>query len=228
MHERPLARSEGVLVERLDDQVVVYDSVSRTAHCLSDGTAAVWELCDGRRSAADIASELGVEVDEVTRALQALGDARLLASFAVAQHGLSRRDAAKRFAKIGAAAISAPLIYSIAIPHAAAAASGTTGGGTDLCVGKNCDDNNNACVTGSCDPITGDCVFTPVVCNDDNICTTDTCEPQKGCVFTPLNCDDDNPCTIDTCDPRVGCVHTAVQDGTPCNGGTCQAGVCTA
>jgi len=29
-------------------------------------------------------------------------------------------------------------------------------------------------------------VFTPITCNDNNTCTTDTCDPATGCVFTPI------------------------------------------
>jgi hypothetical protein len=52
------------------------------------------------------------------------------------------------------------------------------------------------------------------------------------CVPT-LNCDDQNPCTTDTCDPVAGCQHAAAPNGTTCNDGnactrtdTCQAGAC--
>jgi hypothetical protein len=90
------------------------------------------------------------------------------------------------------------------------------------------------------------CVSDPVDCNDNNDCTTDTCDPQKpgGCVNTnnndpcsdsdecttndacsdgacvggpPPNCNDNNVCTTDTCDPQKpgGCVNTNNND--PCN-----------
>jgi hypothetical protein len=205
MNQRPLARSEGLLTEPVGDELVVYDSVTRTAHCLSAGAVPVWELCDGRRAAADIAAQLGVDQEHVTCALDELDGAGLLDTVSRGQHAVSRREAAKRFVTIGAAAISAPLIYSVAIPHAAAAASGTgTGGtgGTDLCAGK--------------------------VCNDNNICTVDECDALTGnCINTPISCNDNNPCTTDRCDRELGCVHTAVADGSPCNnGGTCQSSVC--
>ncbi len=203
MNERPQARTTGVLAESVGDELVVYDSVTRSAHCLSADAAGVWALCDGQRSPEDMARELGAVPAQVSRALEELGDAGLLESAPIAPHRLSRRDAAKRFATIGAAAIGAPLIYSVAIPRAAAAASGT-GGPPDLCAGK--------------------------VCNDNNVCTVDECDPITGnCRNTPINCDDGNPCTIDTCDREKGCVSTPVSDGTPCGGSRyCQQGVCVA
>ncbi len=58
-------------------------------------------------------------------------------------------------------------------------------GAVDLCC--NCDDNN-ACTTDTCNTASG-CVHTPIVCNDNNTCTTDTCNTATGCVYTPnANC----------------------------------------
>ncbi len=81
---------------------------------------------------------------------------------------------------------------------------------TGQCVPEHpsCDDNN-ACTTDSCNPTTG-CVHTPVVCNDNNLCTIDICNPATGCVYTPKDCNDNNVCTVDSCDPATGCVHTPV------------------
>jgi hypothetical protein len=203
MKDRPQARTTGVLTERLGDELVVYDTVTRSAHCLSADAARVWALCDGQRSPEELAHELGGVPEQVRRALQELGDAGLLESVPLAAHRISRRDAAKRIATIGAAAIGAPLIYSVAIPRAAAAASGT-GGPTDLCAGK--------------------------ICNDNNVCTTDECDPLTGnCINTPVTCNDGNPCTTDRCDRELGCVYTAVPDGTSCGDGReCQQAVCVA
>ena len=84
-----------------------------------------------------------------------------------------------------------------------------------------CDDNN-ACTVDSCDPVTG-CVFTPVICDDHNACTVDTCDPRLGCIFTKVDCDDGNACTVDTCDSALGCIHEAVScdDHNVCTIDTC-------
>jgi hypothetical protein len=78
----------------------------------------------------------------------------------------------------------------------------------------NCDDNN-PCTTDSCDPASG-CSHTPTTggaCDDSNACTTgDTCN-NGTCTGTPLQCSDNNVCNgIETCDPATGCVA-----GTPPN-----------
>jgi cobalt-zinc-cadmium resistance protein CzcA len=73
----------------------------------------------------------------------------------------------------------------------------------------------------------------PLVCNDGNGCTDDTCDAGKGCVYTPnaaacedgnvctqgdkcgggscvpgpqITCNDKNACTDDSCSPTNGCV----------------------
>jgi hypothetical protein len=67
---------------------------------------------------------------------------------------------------------------------------------------------NNEQIPASTNVVSG-CTNSPITCNDNNPCTTDTCDPAIGCVFTPNPpCDDNNPCTDDTCDPVLGCVFT--------------------
>ncbi len=135
----------------------------------------------------------------------------------------------------------------------------------------NCADNN-PCTTEACDPKKG-CTFAPAtsgcdddnacisadqcqggvcqggsatLCNDNNTCTDDSCDPAKGCVYAPLNgiactdgnactledtcikgkckiggvdpCDDGKPCTQDSCDWQTGCLHL------PMNGNVCDDG----
>jgi len=90
-----------------------------------------------------------------------------------------------------------------------------------VCVGTpvNCDDQN-PCTSDSCDPLTGLCVHAEVSCDDQNLCTTDRCNPSTGqCEHVPVNCDDGNQCTADSCDPANGqCVHQPIV-GQVCNDG---------
>jgi hypothetical protein len=133
-----------------------------------------------------------------------------------------------------------------------------------VCVGTpySCNDGN-VCTTDTCNGA-GGCTFTnntapcsdgnactqgdtcsggicvsgpPTVCNDGNVCTTDSCDPASGCLFTNNNstascddgnactfadacsggscggtaysCDDGNVCTTDACDGLGGCTHRA-------------------
>jgi hypothetical protein len=59
-----------------------------------------------------------------------------------------------------------------------------------------------------CDPEFG-CTQEPLDCNDDNLCTTDYCNPDTGtCAHDPIECGDGPPCTSGSCDPDAGCVYT--------------------
>jgi hypothetical protein len=148
---------------------------------------------------------------------------------------------------------------------------GTCLGGTPL----ECDDLN-LCTTDSCDPVQG-CVHVfnsvpcedgdactagdtcaggvcssgkAVVCNDNNLCTDDSCTMAGDCQFLPNqescddgnfctlvdgcaegacvgtqgpDCNDDNLCTTDVCDPGQGCVHQLNES--PCDDGNlCTSG----
>lgn len=68
----------------------------------------------------------------------------------------------------------------------------------------------------------------PADCNDEDLCTTDTCT-DGACVFTPLPCDDGSVCTTDTCAAGV-CQHVqsaACDDGFDCTADICSDGVCS-
>ena len=117
--------------------------------------------------------------------------------------------------------------------------------------GSACDDGSactdkDACLDGTCDGAVLDC-------NDNNPCTTDSCDAKIGCasgvnsspcsdgnactqldkctggkcvgqsVEVKVDCDDGNVCTTDSCDPKQGCLHAA--NLLPCDDGNpCSAG----
>jgi cysteine-rich repeat protein len=97
-----------------------------------------------------------------------------------------------------------------------------------------CDDGNE-CTVDSCqgkegcsnEPETG----TP--CDDGNACTeSDSCAAGV-CVGPAVNCDDEDVCTDDSCDPATGCLHllnnAPCDDGEPCTvGDVCINGACSA
>jgi RHS repeat-associated protein len=100
-------------------------------------------------------------------------------------------------------------------------------------------DDGNPCTTDTCDPVTG-VAHSPVAagssCSDSNACNgLETCNGAGACQpGSPLVVDDGNPCTVDSCDPVTGVAHTMVaagmscSDGNACNGlETCDAaGAC--
>lgn len=78
----------------------------------------------------------------------------------------------------------------------------------------------NPCVSYSCTP-SGGCVATntTAACNDGNDCTVgDRCADGVCRPGTARNCDDNQVCTTDSCDPdRGGCVNEPVVEGTLCD-----------
>lgn len=117
---RPKTRARDVFVEAVDSDLVVYDAVSKHAHCLGPDAASVWASCNGRRSESEIARRLGLAPATVVQAVDEFAAAGLLVDD---RSRMSRRDAAKRFATVGGAAMTAPLVYSVAVPPAYAACS---------------------------------------------------------------------------------------------------------
>jgi hypothetical protein len=113
----------------------------------------------------------------------------------------------------------------------------TTGDGCQggVCRGgpqRDCRDSN-VCTDDGCSPATG-CTHVPntAPCDDGSFCTTgDTCSAGACVGGPPPDCDDDNPCTTDSCQPNVGCRHVDNTDacddhlfctvGDRCSGGAC-------
>src|SRR5262245_37714441 len=123
---KPTARSEDLVIEEVEDEVLVYDAKKQQAHCLTPAAAKVWRACDGTKDVRALAESLALSVDDVTRALEMLDGVELLENqglqIVTNGNGVTRRELGRRSAKVGAAAAAAPMLYSIAIPSAAAAA----------------------------------------------------------------------------------------------------------
>jgi hypothetical protein len=99
-------------------------------------------------------------------------------------------------------------------------------------IAANCNDGN-PCTDDSCDGVAG-CAHTAnsAACSDGSACTVgDLCEEGSCAGGAALDCNDDNVCTDDSCDSIIGCVHTAnlapceLEDscllGVHCEGGAC-------
>ncbi|MBW1873587.1 MAG: hypothetical protein JRJ19_16085, partial [Deltaproteobacteria bacterium] len=113
-----------------------------------------------------------------------------------------------------------------------------------------CDDQN-PCTYDSCDPASG-CFSIPksdgescanddvcdgdelcqgavcqigvaLDCDDNDACTTDSCDVINGCSNISISCDDSNLCTTDSCDAQNGCQYENVLDGTPCGSQGCDS-----
>src|SRR4051812_20364 len=106
---KPLARTEGLVVQEMPDEVLVYDMKSNEAHCLNTTAAFIWQSCSGSNSVADIERMLAdknntaIDVDLVRLGVDELSTRGLIANPAPTS-GLNRREVLKR---IGLASVIA-------------------------------------------------------------------------------------------------------------------------
>lgn len=182
----PATRSEGLLVECVGDETVVYDTESKEAHCLNPLASVVFAHSDGRRTAADIAviaeQQTGHPVSEaqIATTVRELEATSLLETPLVVvtdSEGLSRRQMMRKTAFAGAAAtVAGSAVMTIAVPTAMAGCSKQVAGCGCSKMVPNGDivQVNTLCLSGHCcGPSTtakcnvGCCATT----NDGAICT---------------------------------------------------------
>ena len=130
-------KRKDAIVQQLRDEFMVYDKATNKAHCLNESAAEVWNLCDGKRTVAEIVPLLKKKAKAPTdeqmlwMALLKLEKAGLLQND-VPQTGpvctLSRREASRRVGAT-AVALAVPVRASILVPKAEAAVSCSTLGG---------------------------------------------------------------------------------------------------
>ncbi len=126
----PVARNDGLRVEQLSDELIVYDVDRHKAHCLSPAAAVVWKNCDGQKTAQELAARLqeaGVAADQemVWMILHRLSKLDLLQQRVVVPEDAfrsTRRDLMKKVAMAGGVLFL--LTASIPAPAAKKAASG--------------------------------------------------------------------------------------------------------
>ena len=125
----PEARREGILVQELSGEVLVYDRERNKAHCLNSTAALVWEYCDGKTSVTGIARAIEgrinkpVDEDLIWLGVEQLSKSNLLSerpALPIHKSGLTRRELMKRIGV--AAAVALPVVTSIIAPTAAQAA----------------------------------------------------------------------------------------------------------
>ena len=140
--QKPVARKEGLVIQEMPDEVLVYDMQTNKAHCLNETAAFVWKNCTGEKTVEEIVerfankSGAAVENDLVWLAIDQLSERNLLETRAAARFaGESRRSVLK---KIGLASMVAlPVIASMAAPTAvmAVGCSGIRNGNAGECTG---------------------------------------------------------------------------------------------
>lgn len=101
-----------------------------------------------------------------------------------------------------------------------------------------CTHLDQPCGTGICNPASGECEFLAADdgsdCSDGDACRVPSFCKRGACTGGgALECDDDSVCTIDTCDADLGCLFTPLPRDSPCSDGDpcslddrCIAGTC--
>jgi coenzyme PQQ synthesis protein D (PqqD) len=124
-------RLENVKIERAADEILAVNSITSEAHAINQSAAAVFDLCDGKTSKAEMAAEIhrrtGLPADEeiVDLALSELADAGLITlDESEPQARTTRRSLIRRFSLTAAAVAMLPVVETILVPTASAAGSG--------------------------------------------------------------------------------------------------------
>jgi len=153
-----MARNNGLVIQEMPDEVLVYDLDTNKAHCLNQSAAFVWRSCDGKNSVGDIVKQFEangngkVTEDFVWLAIDQLNENGLLQN-AVAPRfaGESRRQVLK---KIGfASMVALPIIASLTAPkNALGAVSCRCQSAADCAVQNGCASSNNCNANSLCAP----------------------------------------------------------------------------
>lgn len=146
---KPRARKQGLVVQALPDETLVYDLDRDRAHCLNQTASLVWRRCDGRTTTKEIARYLSQSVKQpvteqiVWLALDQLDRNHLLSEESFISKtvaGMNRREVVRALGLT--AAIAIPAVVSIVAPLPAQAATGC------VSTGGSCAANPNICCSG--------------------------------------------------------------------------------
>ena len=221
----PAARSDGLLIEPVGDETVIYDTDSRRTHCLRPLAAVVFDCSDGETTIGEIsaiaAERLGDSVSEpeVADAVAQLAGLGLLRTgeelVVTGGNGVSRRDMIHRIAFTGAAvAVGSSLITTVAPSTARASASGLPTGCSGCSRGSDC-------ISGACCAILVTCVGqgrTACCVNNLNSCLRVNCTCTNGTTCAA---------PLFECRPGAGtCSCTCLASGTNTGCGKCPCATC--
>jgi len=186
----PKAKESDIVIQKLENEVLVYNLKTNKAFCLNQTSAAVWQRCNGENSVSEIASRMrrefdsSVDEDLVLLSLEQLGKDGLLegtGSRSFAMNAVSRRDLIR---KVGAASLVAlPLVSSLIAPKSISAQSGCPIADNNMnaaadgcaCIGA------NDCVSGCCGTVSGPRICAPVGADPAGSACRANCECANSC-----------------------------------------------
>lgn len=153
----PMARQNGIVVQEMPDEVLVYDLDTNKAHCLNHSAAFVWKSCDGSNSVGDIVKQF-----EATGAGKVTEDFVWLAIDQLNENGLLQNEVAPRFQgqsrrqvlkTIGLASmVAVPVIASLVAPSSALGAVSCNCLQNQDCITRSCPSTTTCNVAGLCAP----------------------------------------------------------------------------
>ena len=153
---KPKSRIENIVIQEMNAELLIYDLKDNKAFCLNETSAIIYQLCDGKRTVADINKALSKKLNQsvndelIWLALDGLKKENLLenSDIEIDFNGLNRRQIIR---KVGLASLIAlPMISSLVAPSAANAGSGLLA----LCVSCTLD---SECASGSCNGLGNRC-----------------------------------------------------------------------
>ncbi len=165
----PIARKNGIIVQRLEDETLVYDLENNRAMCLNKTAAEVWRNCDGKNTVLDIRDILSIKlktnvtIGVVELALDQLSKEKLIDSNLQIDLISSRESRRGVIKKLGlASSVALPMIAAIVAPRVINAqssmvpllANGQPCTSSTQCLNMCCDDPGSRGM-GLCSPIPG-------------------------------------------------------------------------
>lgn len=155
---RPIASTDGMIVEELDTELLIYDTARDKAHCLNPAAATVWKHCDGQKTVEELQALIAPEAgaadsrDMIVGCLRDFQRRHLVTGttgWLDSERQVSRRELLKRVSVTAAVVVLVPLVTTIVAPTPAAAASCLAGGAT-CSIGSQCCSGN--CSGFTCGP----------------------------------------------------------------------------
>lgn len=74
----PRKREQGLVVQEMPGETLVYDMDTNKAHCLNEPAARVWNACDGKSTHQDISENSQTEIGVTLQTLNVLREHKLL------------------------------------------------------------------------------------------------------------------------------------------------------
>ena len=130
----PLAKTENIVVQNVEDELLIYDLLTNKAFCLNETSAIIYKACDGKTDFDELKSKHQFTDELIFFALDNLKKEKLIKEdFISPLKGINRREVIRKIGKTSLVAL--PIISSLMAPTSAMAAlscGGTSSPGTVL------------------------------------------------------------------------------------------------